>query len=296
MAQAQTKTKHVRIEEEDESLISALPTREGWWEPFFLLQGFWLSPSITKSVMVLRDQFHPRHNDISLATYPKCGTTWLKALAFAITNGSDHPVTGYCHPLLSHNPHDLMPKLERPFQHLTRTLTLGRVVHLCREPKDVLCVRMVPHQEGAPRLVHRVDRAFEFFCEGFSFYGPIWEHYLGYWKQSKMEGEKGLFLNYDEMIAEPTRHVKMLAEFLRVPFTDEESRGAVEEVVRLCSFQNLKSLPVNSQGVSKRNGLENSSFFRTGKVGDWTNHMTVEMAQKLDCIIEEKLRGSGLTF
>lgn len=75
-----------------------------------------------------------------------------------------------------------------------------------------------------------------------------------------MEREKVLFLNYDEMIAEPTRHVKMLAEFLRVPFTDEESRGPMEEVVRLCSFQNLKSLPVNSQGVSKRNGVENSSF------------------------------------
>ncbi|OEL29212.1 Cytosolic sulfotransferase 16 [Dichanthelium oligosanthes] len=99
------------------------------------------------------------------------------------------------------------------------------------------------------------------------------------------------------MIAKPTKHVKILAEFLRVPFTDEEeSRGAVEEVVRLYSFQHLKNLPVNSQGVSKRIGNDNSLFFRTAKVGDWANHLTVEIVQKLDGIVEEKLRGSGLTF
>ncbi|RLM70337.1 cytosolic sulfotransferase 5-like [Panicum miliaceum] len=256
MAQAQTKTKHVGIEEDDENLTSALPTREGWWEPFFLVQGFWLSPSITKSVTALLAQFRPRRNDIILATYPKCGTTWLKALAFKIVNRSNHPVvTGYGHPLFSHNPHDLVPDLERPCRHLhpvteldelpyprllsthlplallpSSTFTLGWVVYLCREPKDVLVSVWYHIKKVRPNLFIEFDRAFEFFCEGFSFYGPIWEHYLGYWKQSKMEPEKVLFLKYDEMIAEPTKHVKMLAEFLRVPFTDEEgSRGAVEE-------------------------------------------------------------------
>jgi hypothetical protein len=112
-----------------------------------------------------------------------------------------------------------------------------------------------------------------------------------------MEPGKVLFLKYDEMVAEPAKHVKMLAEFLGITFTDEEeSCGAVEEVVRLCSFQHLKSLPVDSQGVSERIGKDNSLFFRAGKIGDWDNHMTVEMAQKLDRITEERLRGSGLTF
>jgi hypothetical protein len=42
--------------------------------------------------------------------------------------------------------------------------------------------------------------------------------------------------------------------------------------------------------------MENSSYFRAGKVGDWKTHLTEEMAKKVDCIVEEKLRGSGLTF
>ncbi|GJN03980.1 hypothetical protein PR202_ga21483 [Eleusine coracana subsp. coracana] len=102
------------------------------------------------------------------------------------------------------------------------------------------------------------------------------------------------------MTADRTKHVKMLAEFLRVPFSeDEENAGVPEEVVKLCSFENRKGLPVNSIGKADRIGgllMKNSSFFRSGKVGDWRNHLTEEMANKLDCIVQEKLKGLGLAF
>lgn len=115
------------------------------------------------------------------------------------------------------------------------------------------------------------------------------------------EPSKVLFLKYDDMMAAPAKHVKLLAEFLCVPFTDkEECDGVVEGVVRLCSFENLKNLLVNSDGVAKRIGgvvpIENSLFFRNAKVGDWVSHLTEEMAEKLNNIMEEKLKGSGLTF
>lgn len=101
-------------------------------------------------------------------------------------------------------------------------------------------------------------------------------------------------------MVEPETHIIRLAEFLGIPFTKEELRDrVVEEVVRLCSFENLKSLQVNTSGVSRRFGgmpMENSSFFRKAKVGEWSNYLSQEMAQKYDRIIEEKLKGSGLTF
>ncbi|XP_062192534.1 cytosolic sulfotransferase 15-like [Phragmites australis] len=291
MAQAQSDTKRSGGPEEGESLTSTLPMREGWWRPFFLVQGCWLTPQAAKSVELVQAQFQPRSDDIILATFPKCGTTWLKALAFTIANRSRHTVTSHGHPLLTNHPQDLVPFLEihgralHPVEELealpsprllsthlpyallpSNTSALGcRVVYLCREPKDVLVSTWHYINKVRRDFFIELDKAFEFFCEGVSLYGPIWEHYLGYWKQSMIEPNRILFLKYDELMADPSKHVKMLAEFLRVPFTDVEvNTGVVEEVVRLCSFENLK-------GVTDRIGglpMENSSFFRSAKVGD----------------------------
>ena len=66
------------------------------------------------------------------------------------------------------------------------------------------------------------------------------------------------------------------------------------------SFENLSSLEVNKSGITQVGtnflSLKNSSFFRKGEVGDWKNHLILEMAMRLDQITEQKLKGSGLTF
>nr|CAB3475531.1 unnamed protein product [Digitaria exilis] len=104
------------------------------------------------------------------------------------------------------------------------------------------------------------------------------------------------------MTSDPVRYVKKLALFLGVPFTcREEEDGVVEQVVRLCSFEMLSGLEGNKTGSLKLRPrpnvvYEKSAFFRTCKVGDWVNHMSEEMRRKLDRIMAEKLKGSGLVF
>ena len=95
--------------------------------------------------------------------------------------------------------------------------------------------------------------------------------------------------------------VKKLAQFMGYPFSsDEEQKGMVQKIVNLCSFENLSSLEVNKSGITQVGinflSLKNSSFFRKGEVGDWKNHLKLEMAMCLDQITEQKLKGSGLTF
>ncbi|KAF7038570.1 hypothetical protein CFC21_048740 [Triticum aestivum] len=273
---------------------------------------------------MVQEHFKARPDNTLLATFPKCGTTWLKALAFTVTNRFDHAATSDTHPLLTRHPQDLVPFLEMPYRqlhpiadleklasprllatHMPITLLppcvskLGcRVVYLFRDPKDVFV--SLWQFIGKVHTEYTIDRAFDSFSEGLSPYGPIWKHNLEFWKKSIAESDKVLFLKYEEMMAEPVKHVKMLAKFLGVPFTEEEVRcGVVEGVVHLCSFDKLRSMPVNSSGVTDRIGgvpMENSSYFRAGKIGDWANHLTEEMSKKLDAIVEEKLRGSGLTF
>ncbi|KAK8571497.1 hypothetical protein V6N13_047176 [Hibiscus sabdariffa] len=72
-----------------------------------------------------------------------------------------------------------------------------------------------------------LDQAFDKFSRGVHPFGPFFDHVLGYWKTSQENPNKILFLKYEET----------LAMFLGVPFTeDEEKRGVVEEIARICSF------------------------------------------------------------
>lgn len=132
-------------------------------------------------------------------------------------------------------------------------------------------------------------------------YGPIWDHWLAYWNESLVRPSKVLFLKYEDMKKDGVNVLKRLAEFLGCAFSKEEDEaGVVEEIVRLCSFEKLSRLQVNKTGelaLSEEVAAMKSSYFRKGEVGDWKNHFNEEMAaEKFDGIIEEKLRGSGLSI
>ncbi|KAM0002249.1 putative quercetin-3-sulfate 4'-sulfotransferase [Helianthus debilis subsp. tardiflorus] len=123
-------------------------------------------------------------------------------------------------------------------------------------------------------------------------------HYSSYQESP----DKILFLKYEDMKREPTVELKKLAAFMGMPFTaEEEKEGVVEEIVKLCSFENLSSLEVNKGGgggqkFTAKVVVENQEFFRKGEVGDWKNHLTEEMKDRIDNITNNKLKGSGLTL
>ena len=90
--------------------------------------------------------------------------------------------------------------------------------------------------------------------------------------------------------------VKKLAEFVGFPFSEEEENsGVAEQILELCSLSNLKELEVNKHGGIMPN-FENKLFFRKGEVGDWANHLSASMVERVDEVIQKNLRGSGLSF
>uniref|UniRef100_A0A0E0E3I1 Sulfotransferase n=1 Tax=Oryza meridionalis TaxID=40149 RepID=A0A0E0E3I1_9ORYZ len=94
-------------------------------------------------------------------------------------------------------------------------------------------------------------------------------------KASMERPEKVMFLKYD-IKSDPALVVRKLADFLGMPFTKEEDDGGIpEQVVKLCDFETLANL--DSWEELRR------------RVGDWVNHMSVEMAVRLDRIVQEKL-------
>ena len=311
--------------------ISKLPKAKSWLtiiaEVNILYQGCWFPSINLPNVIAFQKQFQALDQDIILASTPKSGTTWLKALLFSISNR-----TRYTHldsPLLTTNPHDLVPHFEAavfsdppavdlskirsprlfathiPFASLPDSIVKHskcRIVYISRNPLDTILSfwhfttknDVVCHD--SPEW--NIEKYVETFCKGETEFGPFWDHVLGFWKASLEKPEKVLFLKYEDMVEDTASQVKRLAEFIGFPFSEEESSGGViEQIVELCSLRNLKELDVNKHGKTRLVfGLDNKIFFRKGQVGDWINHLSPAMVESVNKVIQEKLRGSGLTF
>jgi hypothetical protein len=290
--------------------------------------------------------------DVLLTSFPKSGTTWLKALAFATARRSVHsPLDGAAgHPLLSSSSHDCVRFLDTlrflesddgnttaqprllsthlPYSLLPRRATADdgggggggsgcRIVYIARDPKDTLVsawhfdagLRRSAAAEGRERATAgaamEFEEAFELYCQGHGGMGPQWEHVREYWEASKRTPGSVLFLRYEEMLQDPAGNLKKMAEFMGCPFSAaEDDAGVARSILELCSLDKQRSLAVNKtgayvnvmEGVVVTTAVENKHFFRKGIIGDWRNHMTPEMAARLDGIVEEALKGSGFTF
>ncbi|KAB1205377.1 Cytosolic sulfotransferase 5 [Morella rubra] len=136
--------------------------------------------------------------------------------------------------------------------------------------------------------IDSLEEAFDVFRRGVSPFGPYWDHVLGYWKESLENPHKVLFLKYEDMKEQPRTNLRRLAEFLECPFSpEEETKGIVNDISTLCSFDNLSNQEVNKRGEGLY-GEANEVYFRRGELRDWVNYLLVEMTEKLDHITEAK--------
>ncbi|KAB5533982.1 hypothetical protein DKX38_017068 [Salix brachista] len=209
--------------------------------------------------MSAQDHFIPQSTDIFITSCPKTGTTWLKALTFAICTRSRLSGSATSS-LLTKVPHACIPLLEN-----------NPMKRDCAVPLWYFISELERSRNVEPLSL---EEAFELFCSGISSYGHYWDHVLGYWRASLEFPEKILFLTYEEMKKDTAAHI-----------------------VSMCSFEKLSNLEVNINGTHSLDtsiAVKNSAFFRKGEIGDWENNLTPEMGARLDDIMEQKLKGSGL--
>ncbi|KAF9686347.1 hypothetical protein SADUNF_Sadunf03G0149300 [Salix dunnii] len=281
------------LDQEVQELLPSLPKEEGWLTSgICLYQGFWCPDNLLRNVIWAQKHFQSHDQDIILASFPKCGTTWLKTLIFSIVNRSRY--TSSNTPLLTTTPHKLVPfleidlfdKTELPVDLIGTTPSMSprllsthipcsslpesikksncRVVYICRNPFDVVVSWFHFAIEGKPGKLD--EEHFESFFKGQVALGPFWDHVLGYWKESLEKPHKTSFFMYEDLKGDIVSHLKRLAEFIGYPFSiEEETRGVIQEIADLCSLKNLRDLEVNKSGSYKEK-FANDSFFRKGEI------------------------------
>ncbi|KAL3596298.1 hypothetical protein D5086_007935 [Populus alba] len=263
-----------------EEIVSTLPKDQyGWLDGHYKIEGFWYDPVWAVGVLWAQENFQARSSDIILASFPKCGTTWLKALMFAIQKRNDRCLNDSTHPLLTTNPHKCVPYFELqaheddPFTYLDSLPSprlLGTHVSYTSLPKSIINS------------------------------GPFWDYNSEYWNASLERPNNVLFLKYEDLKKDTTFYVQKLAQFMERPFSvDEKSKGAVKDIIKLCSLENLSNLEVNKTGtfhLCSKAKVDNNAFFRRGNVGDSKTCLTPTMIKRLDEITKAKFRGSGLAI
>jgi hypothetical protein len=230
---------------ETDSTQGDAKTNEDLYKQFADLVSSWpSSPSLSKYQLYRHDDgwqgslplmvgalvadacFTARPSDIVVATLPKTGTTWIKALLYSTVLRREHPVGSPDHPLNSLGPHECIkffefqlytknkiPDLEEmsdprlfathiPFVSLPRSVLSSscKIVYVCRDPKDTvisLWSFLNKFRIRDRREPLSAETAADFFCDGVTLFGPYWDHILGYWRAHLAHPEQVLFLEQD---------------------------------------------------------------------------------------------------
>ncbi|KMZ76263.1 Aryl sulfotransferase [Zostera marina] len=291
-------------------IVSSLPSNDYWGDTMRLYKGFWQMGYLVPGIMAFEDNFKARETDIILTTLPKAGTTWTKALTFAIlTRDVNHP-SSPTHPLLFFNPHSCVQNLEYlymgrentmpdldmlnesprlfaghiPYSLLPASVLKSgtKIINISRNRKSTFVSFWKFGNLINPDKLLDLEKSVDIFASGISFCGPEW-NFQAEFTNAASTNSNLLLLSYEEMLEKPVENVKKLAEFMGCGFTDdEEKQGIVDEIVKLCSFDNLKNQQVNKNGSSYNSKIDNKHFFRKGEVRDWANYLTPEMIKKLE--------------
>ena len=271
------------------------------------LDGIPMLPGVPAArIAEQRDKCVIRPDDVFIATYPKCGTTWTQQIVKLIANNgvetgidSDEFVPWHEHMSLeemesmpsprffkSHLPYQLMPGGGDPAN------TKAKYINVIRNPKDA-AVSYYNHKKlMMPSPVAPSWQDFiKTIIEGKGHYGPFYDHFMGWW--AHRDAPNILILTYEQMKRNPRTAVTSIASFLGYSLTDE----VIDKIVIDTSFDKMKdNKAANKEYFTELSGSGNLAFMRKGVIGDWRNVFTPEQSAMMDAVVEEKMKGSGLVF
>jgi len=248
-------------------------------------------------------RYRPSPGDIFVATYPKCGTTWMQYIVYLLQNhGQPLPA--------DRSLNDVFPHLEEVGERVVKALPTPRLIkthlpfkrtpwhaeakyiYVARNPFDC-AVSFYHHTRGFVRHYDFAEGAWEVFFECFLRgevdFGDYFDNLLSWWLQRNERNV--LLVTYEAMLNDPVEAVREIARFLGgAAERSAEDSSVLERVVTHSSFDNMR---VNQRRWASQRPANMPEFVRRGVVGDWASLFTPDQARRLANKFDARTVGTG---
>ncbi|XP_075555224.1 sulfotransferase ssu-1-like [Dermacentor variabilis] len=293
--------------------------------PYKYVDGYCCNTFFNDDLVRSALNYKPEPGDVFIATYPKCGTTWVQYIVYGIFNRGTFPKDPLefmlASPFLEMLGAEAAQKMPRPGTIKTH-MPFGKVpyseqakyITIARNPFDV-CVSFYYHTKEKPSYDvpdMTFDDYFENFVRGTVSFGDYFDHLLSWY--GHRNDPNVLFLTYEELKMDARTQILKIADFLGTDYgnmlrnNDElmkklldgsefknmqvnvDSGGSIlHRLLELPPERALKSLEVFREPLSKSTASKGQvRFLRKGIVGDWRNHFSEEQVDRMKKRIVEK--------
>ena len=261
-----------------------------------VVEGYIYPPTITRESIDKTRRFQLREDDVFIATFPKCGTTWTQNIIYKLHQAHETGVfEGFeyhlldaipwlensDHRQLSQRPSPRHIKTHNPYEHLAKDPVVPcKYIYVTRDPKDT-CVSLYHHLRGLPVFQYTGGDFLEFgelFLEGKVESGDWWWHVEEY--MINRNGLNILVIKYEDLHDNLHAAIRKINSFVGLP---ELSLDKIGFVIRETKFAKMKDDPrANFSWRQHRRKKGESPFMRKGQVGDWANYFTQELADRFN--------------
>lgn len=249
-------------------------------------------------------RYAARPGDVFVATYPKCGTTWVQYIVYLLLHEAKPlPAEGRLT--------DVFPHLEEVGREVVAALPEPRLIktHLplertpwhdeakylfvVRNPFDC-AVSFFHHTRGFVRHYDFADGTwdtfFECFLAGEVDFGDYFDHLLSWWP--RRDAPNVLLLTYERLASAPEEGIRRIAAFLGGRAAALAAEPALlERVVRQSSFEGMRA---DQDRWSSRRPANMPAFVRKGVVGDWRGIFSPAQARRLAEKLTRRTAGTGI--
>ncbi|XP_071488933.1 sulfotransferase 1A1-like [Diadema antillarum] len=283
--------------------------------------GICYANAVLDSSIEALQTFEVRPDDVWVVTYPKAGTHWMLEIVGLILSGGypekiDRSSSSTLIEMIDldqklpdtkeeeeQNPPDMTPFMEKikkaPSPRVIQThlrlkympqdlLKKAKVIYVGRNPKDTAVSWFKFVKDDPSDVPLTWETVFQQSIDGTIEYGPWADHVKEFW-EIRHHYENLLIVFYEDILRDPVKHVRMVAEHIGRPLSEE----LLQRVVENSSLSRMKKT-YDKKAEQLNEPLAESvrlKFVSKGKTGQWKKNFTVAQNEIFDEWFRKEMEG-----